>query len=371
MGDRKISMIGTLPPIKGVSPYTLNLVINLAKKVEIDFYGFKEIYPEFLYPGKSSKHGVIPYIKKVNIHNILTWYNPLSWFLVGFKINTKILHAQWWSWFLAPIYFVILIIAKLRLKKIIITMHNVIPHERAFYKILLNKIIIFLADVIIVHSKNNKETLIKELNIKKRIYVIPHGIIKIEKSKKKKNELLKKYGFSKKDKILIFFGNIREYKGIDILLEALYKFNDKNIKLIIAGQPWIKFDNYYKMIEKFDLKEHVKLFLNYNSEEKIAELFKIADVAVFPYKKFDAASGAASVALNFEKPMIVTDVGGLIDMVGDKKLIAIHNNSEDLMKKINYSLKNLKKIKIVFNKIKKLYLWNFIVKATLRVYNEC
>jgi len=115
----KVTMISTLPPIKASSLYTLNLVNAISKKIKIDFIGFKKIYPEFLYPGGTiDKNTKEPKIKNVNIRSFLTWYNPFSWIWAGLTCKGKVIHAQWWSYVLAPIYFTILSIAKLSKKKI-------------------------------------------------------------------------------------------------------------------------------------------------------------------------------------------------------------------------------------------------------------
>jgi len=361
-------MLSTLPPTKGLSPYTLGLVKELAKKSEIDFYGFKSIYPEFLYPGGTKTDEKEPKLKNLNIKNNLTWYNPFSWIKTGFKINTKILHAQWWSWFLAPIYLTILPIAKLRNKKIIITIHNVKPHEKSFIKNFLNKSVINLADEYIVHSEDNKRLFLQETKTNKKINVIPHGIIGIKKGKESKSRLRKKYGFSDKDKVLLFFGNIRDYKGLDILLGSLNKIKPQNIKLIIAGKPWESFDKYNNLIKTYNLTNKTKLFLEFNSNKRVAELFKLSDLAVFPYKEFEASSGAGAVALNFEKPIVVTEVGGLPEIVKDKNVIAKPNDVKDLTQKIKYALRNLKKLEKETKEKAKEFSWNNIVTKTLGVY---
>ena len=331
--NEKISMIGTLPPVKGISPYTLNLLKRISKKESIDFYGFKSIYPEFLYPGKTKTDEKEPKIKNVTIYNNLTWYNPYSWIKTGFQIKTKIVHAQWWSWFLAPVYYTILKIAKIRSKKVIITIHNVKPHEKSAFKNYLNNSIINLADEYIVHSEENKKQFLGLNKTKKKIRVIPHGIIEFPISRISKRELRNKYGFSDKDKILIFFGNIRKYKGLDILIKALGLIKDEEIKLIIAGQPWENFKKYQELIDKNNLNSRIKKFLRYNSQEKVAELFKISDLAVFPYIEFEASSGAASVAQFYKKPIIASRVGGLKEIVNKDKLFE-PNNIKSLSNKI-------------------------------------
>jgi len=368
----KVSMISTLPPIKGLSPYTLGLVKELSKECEIDFYGFKSIYPEFLYPGGTKTDEPTPEINNVNIYNKLTWYNPFSWISVGFKINTDILHVQWWSWFLAPVYLTTLSIAKARGKRIIMTIHNVQPHEKAFYKRFLNSSVINLADEYIVHNEENKILFQQIKNTNKKIHVLSHGIIEIEKSNISIENLKKQYGFSKNDKILLFFGNIRDYKGLDVMFESLSELKDKNIKLIVAGKPWKDFKEYNERIEKLDLKERIKLFLEFNSEKTVSELFKISNVIVYPYKEFEASSGAGTIALNFEKAIVVTSVGGLPELVKDKNVIAKPSDADSLTKAIIYTLnnKNKKNLEQDSKRIAKQFSWKDIAQKTMEVYEN-
>jgi len=160
----KITMIGTLPPQKGISFYCADLLESLKKKnsIKIEFIGFKKLYPAFLYKGGEKiddPHSNIN-ISDERILNILTYYNPFSWFWAGISAKGTIIHAQWWSHVLAPIYFVILVVCKLRGKIIIITVHNVLPHEKNMINNLLNKSIFFLSDYFVVHTEDNKQKLL-------------------------------------------------------------------------------------------------------------------------------------------------------------------------------------------------------------------
>ncbi|MEM0473328.1 MAG: glycosyltransferase, partial [Candidatus Aenigmatarchaeota archaeon] len=165
----KISVIGTLPPLKGISPYCAAFAKELSKNIYVEFINFKSIYPEFLYPGKSTKvkdpNYLPPKLEKGKIKNVLTWYNPFSWIKTGLTLEGDIVHAQWWSYVLAPVYLTILLLAKLRGKKIVITVHNVFPHESNWFSNLLNKSVIHLGDRFIVHSEDNKKTFIDNFKI--------------------------------------------------------------------------------------------------------------------------------------------------------------------------------------------------------------
>ena len=123
-----ITMVATLPPIKGVSDYTLNHVPEISKFVKVDFYNFSDIYPEFWYPGGTKENDPIFKMKpapNATIYHTLTWYNPLTWISAGLHAKGEILHFHWWTFYLAYVFWTIVIIAKLRGKKIVCTVHNV------------------------------------------------------------------------------------------------------------------------------------------------------------------------------------------------------------------------------------------------------
>ena len=232
----------------------------------------------------------------------------------------------------------------------------------------MNELVWKLANSYIVHSKRNKEILLKKT--KKPVYVVPHGIIELKKSKFSKIELRQKYGFSSKDKILLFFGGIRKHKGLDVLLKSLREIKDENVKLIIAGKPWEKFEPYEKLIKDFDIGNRIKLFLEFVPNKTSAELFAVCDLVVLPYKEFEATSGVGALALNFAKPMIVTDVGGLPEIAEDKNVVAKAGDSKDLEKKIRYALDNLKKLAKDSRENAKEFSWVEISKKTLEVYER-
>ena len=118
------------------------------------------------------------------------------------------------------------------------------------------------------------------------------------------------------------------------------------------------------------MNKKVKLFLDFNSNEKVAELFKVSDLIVLPYKNFEASSGAGTVALNFKKPLIVTEVGGLPELVLDKNTIAKPNNKESLIKSILYGLSNLKRLEQDSKIKREEFSQENISKKLMRAYKQ-
>ncbi len=376
----KVTIIGTLPPLKGISPYCLELVKALSKHVEIEFIGFKSLYPEFLYPGgtkvKDNEYN-IPYLKNVEIRNILTWYNPFSWIWAGLTLKGKVVHAQWWAYPLALIYLVILSIAKLRKKRIIITVHNVLPHEKSRVKIFLNSIVLFFGDYFIVHTETNKEDLSRLYSVSKdRIYVIPHGILEVYPIRGiSKVEVRKYLSIPLDKKVILHFGNIRDYKGLDVLIESLklIKAEVNDVVLLIAGKPWGNWEKYEKSIEKNGVSDIVIKKLDFIPPFEVEFYFAASDVVVLPYKYFDSQSGVGALALAYKKPLIVTNVGGLLDFVKDERAIARSNDPEDLAEKIIQVLKDetlLEKLSEDSEELAKEYSWDKIAEKTVKVYGE-
>ncbi|GAH43741.1 unnamed protein product, partial [marine sediment metagenome] len=287
----KVTLIGTLPPIKGLSPYCQELLKSLSKNIEVEFIGFKKLYPDFLYPGGTrvkDNNYKTPEIKNAEIRNILTYYNPFSWIWGGLAAKGEIIHAQWWSHVLAPIYFVILSICKIRRKKIVITVHNVLPHENNKMNNFLNKAILIFGDKFIVHNKKNKENLSNLYNIPKdKISIIPHGILEVvsikDISKKEAREHLK---IPQNKRIILHFGNIRNYKGLDVLLESLKFIREEieDIILITAGKPWENWEKYEKIIRNDSISDIIIKKLDFIPPSEVEYYFSAADVVVLPYK---------------------------------------------------------------------------------------
>lgn len=376
----KTTLIGTLPPVKGLSPYCQELLKSLSKKIKVEFISFKKLYPDFLYPGGTKvrdRNYKSPELKNAKIRIILTYYNLFSWIWAGLTIKGDIIHAQWWSHVLAPIYFVILSICKVRGKKIVITVHNVVPHKNDGVNNFLNRIILVFGDNFIAHNDKNKENLSNLYHVpQEKISVIPHGILEPVSikgiSKKEAREYLK---VPQKKRVVLHFGNIRDYKGLDVLLKSL-KLITKEIRdvlLIIAGQPWVNWKKYEKIIKENNLEDYIVKKLNFIPPSEVEYYFSASDMVVLPYKYFDSQSGIGALALSFKKPLIVTDVGGLPDFIRDGRALARTNDAEDLAEKIIDILKNetlLSKLEKDSEKIRERFQWDKVAKETLRVYED-
>lgn len=381
ISESSVTLIGSLPPIKGISPYCYELMSSLSKYVYVVFIGFEKIYPDFLYPGGKSKEEVItPDFSKINnvsIRNFLVYYNPLTWIWAGLSIKNEVVHVQWWSHILAPVYFVILSICKIRGKKIIITIHNVTPHENNRLNQFLNKSILFFGDHFIVHSSKNIEQLHDTYNIpKEKVSLVQIGSsISYNTQVISQREAREKLKLPLEKKIILFFGHIRGYKGLDVLLEAFATVTSKknDVLLLIAGTPWEKWDKYEEIIKKYNLTENIELFLQFIPSDDVKYFYYASDIVVLPYKNFESQSAVGSVTLSFGKPLIVSDVGGLSEFVKDKNFVVEPNNPGQLAEKILAALEDdeiLMKLSEDSRDLAEKYSWASISETTVKLYRK-
>ena len=372
MKQNEITILSTLPPIIGLSPYTKGLVEELCKNTKINFLGFKHIYPKFLYPGKllDESSTSLEEHENLKIRNVLNWFNPIGWIIEAFRIKTDIIHAQWWSYPLAPLYLTILGINKLRGKKIILTIHNVIPHEKSFIKILFNKSIFFLGDEYIVHTQKCKEDL-KKFVKNKNIHILPHGLLVNPLKGLTKEEARDILKLDHHDKILLCFGHIRDYKGLDVAIKAISLIKDEKVKLLIAGKCWEKWDKYEAIIKQNNVEGRIIRKTDFIPTEEIEAIFKASDLVLLPYKYFDAQSGVGALVLPFEIPLIVSNTGGLTNYVNDGNCIINVGNFTELANKITKILDNrdlYSKIQQdVREQVKKIS-WDHIAEQTIQIY---
>ncbi|MBI1886463.1 MAG: glycosyltransferase [Chloroflexi bacterium] len=325
----KVTLVGSLPPIKGVSPYTSHLLRALAadQTLDLEFVGFRSIYPRRFYPGgepvdPSVIRGEYPGVK---VRNVLAWYNPLSWVWAGLTLNGDVVHAQWWSYILAPVYATVLAIARLRGKRVVVTVHNVDPHERVWWKKALNRAIYSFGQRFIVHSEPNRESLGRLYGRSANaVSVVPHGILTAGPLKGlSPAEARAKLEIPAEAPVALCFGNIRPYKGVEVLLQAWPEVLKAcpPARLVVAGKPWTEWEPFQRLIDGLGIASSLHLFLDFVPADRLEEFFAAADVVVLPYSQFDAQSGVGTLALFFAKPMVVTSVGGLPELVQDAQAV--------------------------------------------------
>ena len=372
-------MLGALPPWRGVAPYTRHLLDGLddMEELEVEFLDFVSLYPPRLYPGGEprDRNGTRPSFARVRMRRLLAWYNPLSWLWAGLTLRGSVLHAQWWSHVLAPVYLVVMGLARLRGRRVVLTLHNVLPHEEAPWRRWLFQSVFRFAHQFIVHSERNAQVLIEQYpRAVGRVTVVPMGIHTVTSGQKlSRQEARERLELPAEGWVILAFGNIRPYKGLDVLLRALRRVVDagREATLLVAGQPWNSFERYQNLIDELDLTAHVRLRLEYLPESEVEACFAAADLAVFPYTHFDAQSAAATLALSSGVPLVVSDVGGLPDLVGDARAVVPANDPEALAQTLRAVLDDealLAKLAADAKRRAAELDWGVIAQRTVEVY---
>ncbi len=372
-------MFGTLPPIKGVSDYCIEQTRGLAKHVRVEFYNFKSIYPEFLYKGGGTKENdpvfAADSAPNLDVHSTLAWYNPFGWIAAGLAAKGEIVHFHYWTSYLFPVFFTIALASKLRGKKVVCTVHNVVGHESGFADRLLSSILYRVPDKLIVHTQANRGQMLSQFQIPARkIEVIAHGIYGFYVGENvSQAQARKKLGIPKEAKAMLFFGNVRKYKGLECLLEAFLAMRKKipGLFLIVAGKPWSE-ELERLAREKLAGVKSSKAVLSYIPSSEIKYYFSAADLVVLPYSDFAAQSGPGNIALAFEKPLLVSDAGGLPELVVDKKMIFPAGDCAALQRGIEYAFSKgvLRSLQAHSKRLREKYSWATIARQTLNVYNE-
>jgi glycosyltransferase involved in cell wall biosynthesis len=321
----RVALLGAFPPqAQGIQDYCRELGESLSEHCEVQAIGFRRMYPARLFPGvkEPMDHSKAPMRGRLlHLKHPLTWYNPIGWLWHALRTPCDVFHAQWWSLPLWPVTFVFIACMKLRRKPVVITLHNVLPHEGSRGFIAASRILCQMADRVLVHSAANYDQLIEHYGSPEdKARRVPLGVYMGSVQAPPKAEAAAALGLDPSRRYLLSFGTIRPYKGIDDLIEAFAQVAGEHPEadLLIAGKPWTDWEPYRARIAAHGLEGRIHTWLDYIPEERIRLYFGAADLVVLPYTHFDAQSGVGAVALPYRKPLIVSSVGGLPDWVDEQ-----------------------------------------------------
>ena len=338
---KKIAMLGSFPPLRGLSSYCFEIAAALAVSVNVEFISFKKLYPKFLYPGGDLKddHTFPEYnTKGLRVRRRLTWYNPITWGVEATFTKAELLHAQWWSLPLVVVYLCVCGIFKLRGKPVVFTIHNVLSHDGSRLYETASKLLFKLGDYFIVHTEKNRQQLTARYEISNEtISVIPHGNLDFQvRHQSDRNKIREEFEITPNQKVVLLFGAIRPYKGVITAIEAFPAVLKEvpDTLLLIAGKLWQKWDPYQQLINKLGIANAVRTYLEYIPSGDVYRYFEAADLVILPYHHFDSQSGIGSTAVSFRKPMIVTEVGGLPELVKNQKYVIPPKDPEVLAQSI-------------------------------------
>jgi D-inositol-3-phosphate glycosyltransferase len=310
-----IIILGPAYPLRGgIAHHTALLSRELGKKHDVRVITFKRQYPKLLFPGKTQKE-TGGELLRVQSEELLDSVNPFNWMATGWNIRSRaadlLIFAHSMPFF-GPCYGTIAAIAQWRTKtKTLFLCHNIVPHERRWGDAALTKYALRSADYFLVQSQEVEQDLLRMVP-DARYVVSPHPVYELFGAPLPKGDSRNRLGISAKN-VLLFFGYIRRYKGLGVLIEAM-KYCENDVLLLVVGEFYEDESLYRQKVKKMGLESCIRFVSEYVPQEDVAAYFSAADVVVLPYLSA-TQSGIAQVAYNFDKPVIATDVGGLGDVV--------------------------------------------------------
>jgi glycosyltransferase involved in cell wall biosynthesis len=330
--QQKIVIIGPAYPLRGgLASFNERLAKELQSKGhEVLIVTFSLQYPSFLFPGTTQySSGEAP--QNLDIRILINSVNPINWIKTGQllkQLNPDLIIVRYWLPFMGPCLGTILRIAKKNHHtKTICIADNILPHETRLGDKVFTKYFIKPIDAFITMSEKVLDDL-RKINPLKPALTLPHPLYDNFGDPVSKTEARNHLSLPNEVKIILFFGFIRNYKGLDILLESMAneRIRESGIFLLVAGEFYQDSKPYHDLIENLGIKNNVILRTNFIEDAEVKFYCCAADAIVQPYRSA-TQSGVTPLAYHFNKPMIVTNVGGLPKMVihGETGLIAEPN----------------------------------------------
>jgi D-inositol-3-phosphate glycosyltransferase len=321
----KIVILGPAHPLRGgLATYNERLAREFIKQGdEVIIFTFSLQYPSILFPGKTQLTES-PKPEGLDIRVNVNSINPFNWIKIGRqlkKIKPDMLMMRFWIPFMAPCLGTIAKIAR-RYKhtKAIALIDNIIPHEKRPGDRILSNYFVKSMDGFVAQSRTVLEEM-KSFKTDKPVKFNPHPLFDNFGSIIPKNKAKEMLGLDMDTNYILFFGFIRNYKGLDLLLKAMAnaKLSDMPVKLIIAGEYYGDPKPYQEIIRELQLQDKVIEHNHFIANEEVYKYFNACDVVVQPYKSA-TQSGVTQIGYHFHKPMIVTNVGGLPEIIPDGKV---------------------------------------------------
>ena len=323
----KVIIIGPAHPLRGgLASFNERLARAFQDQGnQVSIYTFSLQYPGFIFPG-TTQYSSDPAPEDLKIIVCINSVSPLNWLVVGNRLkneNADLIVVRYWLPLMGPCLGTILRkVKKNHHTKVVCIADNIIPHEKRFGDRSFTKYFVKPVDAFITMS----EKVLSDLRLfekDKPAKAVLHPLYDNFGEKITKEEARQYLGIANEEKLLLFFGFIRKYKGLDILLDAMKLLQNNlaasHIKLLIAGEFYEDRKPYDEQIENLGIKDQLILRTNFIADSEVKYYLCAADVVVQPYRNA-TQSGVTPLAYHFEKPMIVTNVGGLPSLVPDNKV---------------------------------------------------
>jgi len=335
--QKKIILIGPAYPYRGGNSLFITQTYEVLKDhFKVKIYNYKLLYPSLLFPGTTQFDKSEKKVFKVPSERIINSISPINWWNVARKIrkeNADLIVFDWWHPFFGLCHGAISgAIKKVYPNKILFITENVISHEANKIDTILTSLGLKNASMFLTLSKSVEEEL-KRFAKNKKIYrsELPKYDYYQTDNNQNISALKNDFGIAEKDIVLLFFGYIRKYKGLDILIKAFPRLleNYPNSFLLIAGEFYDNPSTYLNLIDRLNIGNKVKVINKFIPNEEISRYYRVADVVILPYLSA-TQSAILNVTYSFKKPVIATDVGGLSEFVENGKTgVIVKPNSVD------------------------------------------
>lgn len=373
-----IIIIGTAYPYRGgLSAFNERIAYeyqNNGHNVEI--YTFTHQYPDFLFPGKT-QYSTEPAPEGLNIVRKVHSYNPFNWIKVGREIRRKrpdLVLIKFWLPFMSPCFGTIArIIRRNKHTRIVSILDNVIPHEHRIGDKMFVRYFLRPVDGFVAMSKSVLNDL-RLFTKDKPAEFCPHPLYDHYGQRLGRDEALQLLNLDTSCRYVLFFGFIRTYKGLDLLLDAFADpwLRQSDVKLIVAGEFYGDSSPYLSQIEQLGIADKVVLCTDFIPDSEVNRYFSAADIVAQPYKTA-TQSGVTQIAFHFEKSMLVTNVGGLAEIVPDSKIgYVVEPDKEQIAKALRKFFEENKREEFERNIVeeKQKYSWSRFTEAIAKVFEK-
>lgn len=371
-----ITLVGTAYPYRGgLALYNERLMEEFQKQGhDVSINTFSIQYPSFLFPGKTQyadwrKPNKFPIKRSVNS------INPINWIRTGLKIKKErpdIIIFKYWLPFFSPCFSIIAKIVKSNgHTKVITIVDNIIPHEKRPFDNMLTKYFVKHIDGFVAMSQSVYDD-IAIFDAKAPRTQCPHPLFDNFGKNIDKVEAMKKLNLKNEDINFLFFGLIRGYKGLDILIEAMAdeRLKPYPIKLLVAGEFYDDSKPYYQRVKELNLEDRICFDPRFIPDEEVKDYFCSTDLVVQPYKTA-TQSGVTQIGYHFETPMLVTDVGGLAEIIPNGKVgYVVQPNGKSIADALLDFCINRPDFSDGIKEEKKKYSWERMTQAVERIYKE-
>ncbi len=369
-----VVILGSAYPLRGGGLATFNE--RLARAFmdaghEVIIYTFSLQYPSLLFPGKSQYAEDEPAPQGLDIRVKVNSINPFNWIRVGRelrRLKPDLLVIRYWLPLMAPsLGWIASVAGKKKTIPVVAIADNIIPHERRFGDRWLTRFFLKRVQSFVTMSDAVRKDLLSFGVEDHRIRLCLHPLYDNYGEVLPQDEARKVLGISKKDLVVLFFGFIRDYKGLDLLMKAIahHRMNGLEVKVLVAGEFYSDKGGYIRLASDLGIGDRMIWRTNFIPNEEVRYYFCAADLVVQPYKSA-TQSGVTQVAYHFNKPMVVTNVGGLPEMVRDGKAgYVVEPNEEAIAGAIAYFFQNeqTKSLTDTLKQEKKRFSWEKLTSA--------